>query len=164
MVDVFYPLQWIADKLTYEVFGIAPDTRLGASVNFVIYDVMKIFILLALMIFVVSYIRTYLTSEKTRRVLKYSPGFFGGEIGSDVGDDKDHQGQQDEDFHHIVNDEVDTCSKARIRCNPEHLICQFVSNPLKGIEYINHFRILLLEIYYLFFTSCSSVSDHINIH
>ena len=82
---------------------------------------------------------------------KYSPGFFGGEIGSDVGDDKDHQGQQDEDFHHIVNDEVDTCSKARIRCNPEHLICQFVSNPLKGIEYINHFWILLLEIYYLFF-------------
>jgi len=69
MVDVFYPLQWIADKLTYEVFGIAPGTRLGASVNFVIYDVMKIFILLAFMIFVVSYIKTYITPEKTRRVL-----------------------------------------------------------------------------------------------
>lgn len=69
MVDVFYPLQWIADKLTYEVFGIASGTRLGASVNFVIYDVMKIFILLAFMIFVVSYIRTYITPEKTRRVL-----------------------------------------------------------------------------------------------
>jgi uncharacterized membrane protein YraQ (UPF0718 family) len=63
MVDVFYPLQWIADKLTYEVFGIAPGTRLGASVNFVIYDVMKIFILLAFMIFVVSYIRTYITPK-----------------------------------------------------------------------------------------------------
>jgi uncharacterized membrane protein YraQ (UPF0718 family) len=69
MVDVFYPLQWIADKLTYEVFGIGPDTRLGASVNFVIYDVMKIFILLAFMIFVVSYIRTYITPEKTRKML-----------------------------------------------------------------------------------------------
>ena len=69
MVDIFYPLQWIADKLTYEVFGIAPDTNLGASVNFIIYDVMKIFVLLAFMIFVVSYIRTYITPEKTRQIL-----------------------------------------------------------------------------------------------
>jgi len=69
MVDIFYPLQWIADKMTYEVFGIAPDTRLASSVNFVIYDVMKIFVLLAVMIFCVSYIRTYVTPEKTRKVL-----------------------------------------------------------------------------------------------
>lgn len=74
MVDIFYPLQWIADKLTYEVFGIAPDTRLAASVNFVIYDVMKIFVLLAVMIFVVSYIRTYITPERTRQVLGSKQG------------------------------------------------------------------------------------------
>ncbi len=69
MVDIFYSLQWIADKLTYEILGIGPDTHLGASVNFVIYDVMKIFILLTFMIFFVSYIRTYVTPEKTRQVL-----------------------------------------------------------------------------------------------
>ncbi|MCO5382251.1 MAG: permease [Methanosarcina barkeri] len=69
MVDIFYPLQWIADKLTYEVFGIAPDTNLGASVNFIIYDVMKIFVLLTVMIFFISYLRTYITPEKTRKVL-----------------------------------------------------------------------------------------------
>jgi uncharacterized membrane protein YraQ (UPF0718 family) len=74
MVDIFYPLQWIADKLTYEVFGIAPDTRLASSVNFVIYDVMKIFVLLAVMIFVVSYIRTYITPERTRQVLGSKKG------------------------------------------------------------------------------------------
>jgi len=69
MVDIFYPLQWIADKLTYEVFGILPDTHLAASVNFIIYDVLKILILLVVMIFAVSYIRTYVTPEKTRKVL-----------------------------------------------------------------------------------------------
>ncbi len=69
MVDIFYPLQWIADKLTYEVLGIEPGTHLAASVNFIIYDVMKIFVLLAVMIFVVSYIRTYVTPEKTRKLL-----------------------------------------------------------------------------------------------
>lgn len=74
MVDIFYPLQWIADKLTYELLGIAPDTRLAASVNFVIYDVMKIFVLLAVMIFVVSYLRTYITPERTRQVLGSKKG------------------------------------------------------------------------------------------
>jgi uncharacterized protein len=69
MVDIFYPLQWIADKLTYEVFKIAPDTHLAASVNFIIYDVLKILMLLVVMIFAVSYIRTYVTPEKTRKVL-----------------------------------------------------------------------------------------------
>jgi uncharacterized protein len=69
MVDIFYPLQWIADKLTYGVFGIEPDTHLAASVNFIIYDVMKIFVLLGVMIFAISYIRTYITPEKTRKVL-----------------------------------------------------------------------------------------------
>ncbi|AKB50097.1 Transporter [Methanosarcina barkeri str. Wiesmoor] len=74
MVDIFYPLQWIADKLTYEVFGIAPDTHLAASVNFVIYDVMKIFLLLAVMIFFISYLRTYITTERTRKVLGNKKG------------------------------------------------------------------------------------------
>lgn len=69
MVDIFYPLQWIADKLTYEMFSIAPDTQLASSVNFIIYDALKIFILLIVMIFAVSYIRTYVTPEKTRKVL-----------------------------------------------------------------------------------------------
>ena len=59
MVDIFYSLQWIADKLTYEILGIGSDTHLGASVNFIIYDVMKIFVLLAFMIFVVSYIQYF---------------------------------------------------------------------------------------------------------
>ena len=74
MVDIYYPLQWIADKLTYGVFGIAPETHLGASVDFIIYEVMKILILLIVMIFVVSYIRTYITPEKTRQALAGKKG------------------------------------------------------------------------------------------
>jgi uncharacterized protein len=69
MVDIFYPLQWIADKLTYKILGLGPETHVGASVNFIVYDVMKIFILLAFMIFIVSYIRSFITPEKTRQVL-----------------------------------------------------------------------------------------------
>ena len=67
MVDIFYPLQWIADKVTYAILRIGPDTHLGASVDFIIYEVMKILILLVAMIFVVSYIRTYITPEKQEK-------------------------------------------------------------------------------------------------
>jgi uncharacterized protein len=76
MIDVFYSLQWIADKVTYEILRIVPDTHLGASVNFIIYDVMKIFVLLAFMIFAVSDIRTYITPEKTRQVLGGKKGLY----------------------------------------------------------------------------------------
>ncbi len=78
MVDLFYPFQWFADKLTYEILRIAPDTRLlriapdtrlASSVNFIIYDILKILVLLVVMIFAVSYIRTYITPKKTRKVL-----------------------------------------------------------------------------------------------
>jgi uncharacterized protein len=86
MVDIFYPLQWIADKLTYEFFGIARDTHLAASVNFVIYDVMKIFLLLAVMIFFISYLRTDITPERTRKVLGNKKGikyyFFASLLGT----------------------------------------------------------------------------------
>ena len=74
MVDIFYPLQWIADKVTYAILRIGPDTHLGASVDFIIYEVMKILILLVAMIFVVSYIRTYITPEKTRKALEGKKG------------------------------------------------------------------------------------------
>jgi|GEM_PF-1983475 len=70
MVDIFYSLQWIADKLTYEVFGIAPETRLAASVNFIIYDMMKIFVLLAVMIFFISYIRLISPPKKQGKCLE----------------------------------------------------------------------------------------------
>ncbi|AKB73864.1 Transporter [Methanosarcina lacustris Z-7289] len=85
MVDIFYPLQWIADKLTYEVFGIMPATHLAASVNFIIYDVLKIFVLLSVMIFAVSYIRTYITPEKTRKVLGGKTGLHYHLIASLIG-------------------------------------------------------------------------------
>ncbi len=74
MVDIYYPLQWIADKLTYGVFRIVPETHLGASVDFIIYEVMKILILLIVMIVVISYMRTYITPEKTRQVLAGKKG------------------------------------------------------------------------------------------
>src|SRR5680860_894915 len=66
---MFYPLQLLADWLTYSVFGIIPKTLLASAVNFFIFDTLKIIILLIVIIFIVSYIRTYLPPERVRLFL-----------------------------------------------------------------------------------------------
>jgi hypothetical protein len=66
---MFYPLQLLADWLTYSVFNIVPKTLLASAVNFFIFDTLKIFILLFVIIFIVSFVRTYLPPEKVRLFL-----------------------------------------------------------------------------------------------
>lgn len=66
---MFYPIQLFADWLTYSVFGIIPKTLLASAVNFFIFDTIKIIILLLVIIFVVSFVRTYLPPEKVRLFL-----------------------------------------------------------------------------------------------
>lgn len=85
MVDIFYPFQWIADKLTYNLFNLATESHLANSINFIIYDVLKIFFLLIMMIFVVTYIRSYVTPEKTKKFLGGKKGIFPNFIASLVG-------------------------------------------------------------------------------
>jgi hypothetical protein len=73
---IFYPLQIVTDWLTYGVFGITPQTRLAGAVNFFIFDTTKIFILLGVIIFLVSFVRTYLPPEKIRIFLAKKNQYF----------------------------------------------------------------------------------------
>ncbi|MDF2571820.1 MAG: Protein of unknown function transrane, partial [Sporomusa sp.] len=66
-----------AEYVTYGVFQIAHDTRLGDAVSFFIYDTIKIFLMLAIIIFVVSIIRTYFPPERTKKLLSHKREFFG---------------------------------------------------------------------------------------
>ncbi|MDH3352971.1 MAG: permease [Nanoarchaeota archaeon] len=85
MVDIFYPFQFISDKITYNLLNLVSGTHLADSANFIIYDVLKIFFLLIFMIFIVSYIRSYITVEKTRKLLGGRKGIFFNFIASCVG-------------------------------------------------------------------------------
>jgi len=85
MVDIFYQFQWIADKVTYDLFNLVQGTHLADSLNFIIYDVLKIFFLLIFMIFLVSYIRSYITPEKTRKFLGGKKGILFNFVASLVG-------------------------------------------------------------------------------
>lgn len=62
-------LKIIADIVVYRWIGISPGTVAGESLNFFIYDTMKIFLLLAVIIFVVAVIRSFFPPERARRLL-----------------------------------------------------------------------------------------------
>lgn len=68
-MDIFAPIQWFADWLVYSVLNITKNTPLGNTVNFFVYDSIKIILLLAVIIFVVSYIRSFFPPEKTKKFL-----------------------------------------------------------------------------------------------
>jgi hypothetical protein len=68
-MDLFTPIQWFADWLVYSVFNITEETSLGDTLNFFIYDSIKIILLLAVIIFIVSYIRSFFPAEKTKKFL-----------------------------------------------------------------------------------------------
>jgi len=76
-MSIFYPLQLLADWLTYGVFGITPKTLLAGAVNFFIYDTIKIFILLSVIIFIVSLVRSFLPAEKIRYILSKEKKYIG---------------------------------------------------------------------------------------
>jgi len=65
-------MEWLYDlvrALVENVFGLDMASRLGGSIHFFIYDVVKIFILLSVLIFTISYIQSFFPPERTRRIL-----------------------------------------------------------------------------------------------
>jgi hypothetical protein len=68
-------LFWLVRILVEDILGLSMISAVGASVHFFIYDVIKIFILLATLIFSVSWIQSYFPPERTRRILGTMTGF-----------------------------------------------------------------------------------------
>ena len=84
-MNIFYPIKLLANWLTFSVFAIAPQTNLAEAVNFFIFDTFKIFILLVVIIWVVSIIRTFLPAEKIRSLLAQKNEFAGNVLASFFG-------------------------------------------------------------------------------
>lgn len=65
-------MEWLHNLVTLlveNVFRLDVNTRLGGSIHFFIYDVIKIFILLSVLIFAISYVQSYFPPEKTKKIL-----------------------------------------------------------------------------------------------
>jgi len=64
-------MKWLNDLIgsLLTVFGMDISTRLGGSVHFFIYDVIKIVALLCVLIFGISYIQSYFPPERSKKIL-----------------------------------------------------------------------------------------------
>ena len=64
-------MRWLNDLIgmLLTALGIDVSGRVGGSIQFFIYDVIKIFVLLSLLIFVISYVQSYFPPERTKRIL-----------------------------------------------------------------------------------------------
>lgn len=70
-------LKPLADYLTYDLFGLNRASRLGEAIDFFIYDTVKIFLLLAGIIFLVAIIRSWFPPEKTKQILSHKTQYLG---------------------------------------------------------------------------------------
>ncbi len=78
-------IESFADLLVYNWIGLDSATRLGESVHFFFYDTIKILILLSIMIFFISIIRSFFPPEKTKKLLGNRKKFFGNFFASILG-------------------------------------------------------------------------------
>ena len=76
-MDPFYPAQLLADFVAYSLFHLGKTSLLGSALDFFLYDSIKILILLLVIIFLVSYLRSFLSPEKTRKFLTKKFTIFG---------------------------------------------------------------------------------------
>ncbi|QNB48167.1 permease [Thermanaerosceptrum fracticalcis] len=71
---MFIWTQQLADWLVYNVFNIARNSKIGDALNFFIYDTIKIFILLLMIIYAITFIRSFFPPEKTKKILAGKKG------------------------------------------------------------------------------------------
>jgi len=87
MNDQLLRMDWLSDLVTTGVtaVGLDPASRLGGSAQFFVYDVIKIFILLSVLIFAISYAQSYFPPERTRRILGGRSGIGANILGALLG-------------------------------------------------------------------------------
>lgn len=87
--DQIFGMKWLNEligKLIAVIFGedFASD-RLGESIQFFIYDFIKIGLLLCILIFIISYIQSYFPPERTKKILGKFKGIKANIIGALLG-------------------------------------------------------------------------------
>jgi len=67
-----FKMEWLSnlvEKFVVNICNLDINSRLGASIHFFIYDSIKIFILLSVLIFLISYVQSYFPPERTKKIL-----------------------------------------------------------------------------------------------
>ncbi len=78
-------LTWIADFITYTLFRMNPATRLASALHFFVYDSLKVLLMLAVIVYAVSIIRSFFPPERAKRLLSGRALFIGNVLAALLG-------------------------------------------------------------------------------
>ena len=80
-------MKWLNELIgnMLNALGMDVGTRLGASIQFFIYDMIKILVLLSVLIFIISYIQSYFPPERTKKILGRFHGITANLLGALLG-------------------------------------------------------------------------------
>ncbi|MGN0673459.1 MAG: permease [Anaerovoracaceae bacterium] len=85
--DQILGMRWL-DALIEQlllILGLDLDSRIGGSIQFFIYDTMKITILLCVLIFLISYIQSFFPPERSRKIMGRFHGVGANAVGALLG-------------------------------------------------------------------------------
>ena len=85
--DQMLGMKWLNELIgtLLTACGLDVSGRIGSSIQFFIYDTIKIFVLLGFLIFVISYIQSYFPPERTKKILGRFHGIGANIIGALLG-------------------------------------------------------------------------------
>ncbi|MEG1312608.1 MAG: permease [Romboutsia sp.] len=81
-------MEWLSDLITLfveNVLNLDVSSRLGGSIQFFMYDTLKILTLLCVLIFFISYIQSYFPPERTKKILMKFKGISGATVSALLG-------------------------------------------------------------------------------
>jgi uncharacterized protein len=78
-------LKEFAHYVTYDLIKLTHGSRLAGATEFFVYDTIKIFLLLSVIIFTVSIVRSYFPPERTRTILSHKKRFIGNVLAALLG-------------------------------------------------------------------------------
>ena len=85
--DQILGMQWLSDLLGWGLSAVGLDIsgRIGGSIRFFIFDTIKIFVLLSVLIWIISYIQSYFPPERTKKILGRFHGIWANTIAALLG-------------------------------------------------------------------------------
>lgn len=85
--DQLLGMKWLNDLIGsfLSACGLDISSRIGSSVQFFVYDTVKISVLLVTLIFIISYIQTYFPPERTKQILSQYNGIWGNTVAALLG-------------------------------------------------------------------------------
>lgn len=87
LITKMLSMEWLNILTTnlLTILNIDTSSKLGESINFFIYETIKILLLLIIIVFIISFIQSYFPPEKTKKILSKYAGFKGNIVGAILG-------------------------------------------------------------------------------